>query len=133
MKTLVRPFVFIHLTLSPSTCQREKSACEQKLRAREEAAVQGGRYGAAGVSWRYNTEVDRLTGTFIFQFSSRLVEFDEYQHTIIIRDMCAECGADLQQIDVNESTKASVPMIHLVPDLKVSDKDAKELHKKNKA
>lgn len=41
---------------------------EQKLRSCEEAAVQGGRYGEAGVSWRCKVEVDRLTGMFNLQF-----------------------------------------------------------------
>jgi RNA polymerase II subunit A-like phosphatase len=41
--------------------------------------------------------------------------------------MCAECGADLQQIDMAKSKKASVPMIHSVPELKVSEELAKKL------
>lgn len=35
-----------------------------------------------------------------------------------MKDMCAECGADLRKEDLNSS--ASVPMIHSVPELKVS-------------
>jgi RNA polymerase II subunit A-like phosphatase len=42
-------------------------------------------------------------------------------------DLCCECGADLQQIDMDKSTKASVPMIHSVPELKVSAELAKKL------
>lgn len=42
-------------------------------------------------------------------------------------DMCCECGADLQQIDMDKSSKASVPMIHSVPELKVSEELAKKL------
>lgn len=42
-------------------------------------------------------------------------------------DLCCECGADLQQIDMDKSKKASVPMIHSVPELKVSEELAKKL------
>lgn len=62
-----------------------------------------------------------------FLCSSPLVELTECLHTTIIKDLCADCGADLQQIDVATSSKASVPMIHSVPELKVSESLAKEL------
>lgn len=39
-------------------------------------------------------------------------------HPTVMRDMCAECGADLRKEDI--ITAASVPMVHSVPDLKVS-------------
>jgi RNA polymerase II subunit A C-terminal domain phosphatase len=42
-------------------------------------------------------------------------------------DLCCECGADLQQMDMDKSAKASVPMIHSVPELKVSEELAKKL------
>jgi RNA polymerase II subunit A-like phosphatase len=42
-------------------------------------------------------------------------------------DLCADCGADLQQIDMGKSSKANVPMIHSVPELKVSEEIAKKL------
>lgn len=60
-------------------------------------------------------------------FSSPLLEVVECLHTTICRDLCADCGADLQQIDVASSSKASVPMIHSIPDLKVSEALAKKL------
>lgn len=59
--------------------------------------------------------------------SSPLLEIEECLHTTIIKDLCADCGADLQQIDVVASSKASVPMIHSVPELKVSTELAKKL------
>jgi RNA polymerase II subunit A C-terminal domain phosphatase len=37
-------------------------------------------------------------------------------HPTVMRDLCAECGADLS----NEKQTASVPMVHSVPELKVS-------------
>jgi hypothetical protein len=51
----------------------------------------------------------------------------ECLHTTIIKDLCADCGADLEQIDVASGSKASVPMIHSVPELKVSESLAKKL------
>ncbi|CRL03381.1 CLUMA_CG016389, isoform A [Clunio marinus] len=58
---------------------------------------------------------------------SPLLTYIECLHTTIIRDLCADCGADLEQIDIASSSKASVPMIHSVPDLKVSEELAKKL------
>lgn len=37
-----------------------------------------------------------------------------------MNDMCAECGADLRKDEAPKSS-ASVPMIHAIPDLKVSE------------
>jgi hypothetical protein len=36
-----------------------------------------------------------------------------------MKDMCAECGADLRKQDQNLQN-ASVPMVHSIPELKVS-------------
>lgn len=42
--------------------------------------------------------------------------------------MCADCGADLRQDEPSSSSsKASVPMIHSVPELKVTETLAKKL------
>lgn len=41
-------------------------------------------------------------------------------HPTVMNDLCAECGADLRKIELS-SSKASVPMVHSVPDLKVSE------------
>lgn len=60
-------------------------------------------------------------------FRSPLLEIEECLHTTIIKDLCADCGADLQQIDIATSSKASVPMIHSIPELKVSEALAKKL------
>lgn len=40
-------------------------------------------------------------------------------HPTVMKDMCAECGADLRKDDV--VTAASVPMVHSIPELKVSE------------
>jgi hypothetical protein len=36
-----------------------------------------------------------------------------------MKDMCAECGADLRKQD-QTLQKASIPMVHSIPELKVS-------------
>lgn len=43
--------------------------------------------------------------------------------------MCADCGADLRQDENNAQSEASVPMVHSVPELKVSHELAQELGK----
>lgn len=68
-----------------------------------------------------------LTNFAICIFRSPLLEIETCHHTTIIKDLCADCGADLEQIDIASSSKASVPMIHSVPELKVSTELAKKL------
>lgn len=58
---------------------------------------------------------------------SPLLEVVECLHTTILLDLCAECGADVQHLA--KSSKANVPMIHSVPELKVSEELAKKLGK----
>ncbi|KAG8257020.1 RNA polymerase II [Homalodisca vitripennis] len=41
-------------------------------------------------------------------------------HPTVMNDLCAECGADLRRESVINA-HASVPMVHSVPDLKVSE------------
>lgn len=41
-------------------------------------------------------------------------------HPTVINDLCAECGADLRKQEVT-TPHASVPMVHSVPELKVSE------------
>lgn len=53
-------------------------------------------------------------------FSEPLYEIKACSHPTIMNDMCAECGADLR-IELIQKTTASVPMIHAIPDLKVSE------------
>uniref|UniRef100_A0A1B6L9H7 RNA polymerase II subunit A C-terminal domain phosphatase n=1 Tax=Graphocephala atropunctata TaxID=36148 RepID=A0A1B6L9H7_9HEMI len=49
-------------------------------------------------------------------------------HPTVMNDLCAECGADLRRESVI-SAQASVPMVHSVPDLKVSEEQAQILGK----
>ncbi|XP_017866445.1 PREDICTED: RNA polymerase II subunit A C-terminal domain phosphatase [Drosophila arizonae] len=56
-----------------------------------------------------------------------LLELSECIHTTVIKDMCADCGADLRQNDNGQTSEASVPMVHTMPDLKVTQKLAQKL------
>lgn len=47
------------------------------------------------------------------------MELEPCSHPTIMNDMCAECGADLRKDDLIGT--ASVPMVHSIPDLKVSE------------
>lgn len=48
-------------------------------------------------------------------------------------DMCADCGANLRQDENTTQSVASVPMVHSVPELKVSHELAQELGKQDTA
>ena len=61
--------------------------------------------------------------------SKPLLELSECAHATVIKDMCAGCGADLRQDDNGNQSEASVPMVHAVPELKVTQKLAQELGK----
>ncbi|XP_017784029.1 PREDICTED: RNA polymerase II subunit A C-terminal domain phosphatase [Nicrophorus vespilloides] len=54
-----------------------------------------------------------------------LLELRECIHPTVMKDMCAECGADLRKHDATRT--ASVPMVHAIPDLKVSEEVAQKL------
>jgi len=53
-------------------------------------------------------------------------------HPTIMKDMCAECGADLRKLDDDKTGgNASVSMIHSIPELKVSNTEAVDLGKQD--
>lgn len=58
-----------------------------------------------------------------------ILEIEECTHPTVMRDMCAECGADLRKSssDVMQVSEASVAMVHSVPDLKVSQELAQKI------
>lgn len=57
-----------------------------------------------------------------------VLELGQCNHTTVIKDMCADCGADLRQDEPGANcSKASVPMVHSVPELKVTETLAKKL------
>lgn len=64
---------------------------------------------------------------FFFFCRKPLLELQQCSHTTVIKDMCADCGADLRQDEQAGGSEASVPMIHSVPELKVTEKLAKKL------
>merc|ERR1719414_961462 len=47
-------------------------------------------------------------------------------HPTVMKDMCAECGADLRKMEKVEQ-EAGVAMVHAIPELKVSDTEAKSI------
>jgi hypothetical protein len=56
-----------------------------------------------------------------------LLHLEECTHPTVMKDMCAECGADLRK---QEQTlqNASIPMVHSIPELKVSKEVCKPNH-----
>uniref|UniRef100_A0A146LM22 RNA polymerase II subunit A C-terminal domain phosphatase n=1 Tax=Lygus hesperus TaxID=30085 RepID=A0A146LM22_LYGHE len=50
------------------------------------------------------------------------------RHPTVINDLCAECGADLQKEDQKDK-QATIPMVHSIPQLKVSHEQAQEIGK----
>ncbi|CAO1339012.1 unnamed protein product [Diamesa serratosioi] len=55
-----------------------------------------------------------------------MLEIAQCFHNTVIKEMCADCGADLQHLE-GQISSASVPMIHSQPELKVTEKLAKKL------
>ena len=55
-------------------------------------------------------------------------KIEQCQHTTVMKDMCAECGVDLQQENSKFSkSSASVAIVHNIPELKVSSSLAQNL------
>lgn len=52
-------------------------------------------------------------------------------HPVVMKDLCAECGADLRQLEeaLPAAEAASVSMIHNVPELRVTEEQARQLGK----
>ncbi|KAI9582783.1 RNA polymerase II subunit A C-terminal domain phosphatase [Glossina fuscipes] len=63
----------------------------------------------------------------IIKGGTPILELSECVHTTVIKDMCADCGADLRQNENGNPSEASVPMVHSIPDLKVTQKLAQKL------
>ncbi|KAI5633555.1 NLI interacting factor-like phosphatase domain-containing protein [Phthorimaea operculella] len=56
-----------------------------------------------------------------------VAELEECRHPTVMKDMCAECGADLRTDEPAKLDVAVVPMVHSVPELKVSEELAQKL------
>ena len=50
---------------------------------------------------------------------SEILEYSSCTHPTVMKDMCAECGADLKKIAQRNQT-AAVAMVHNIPELMVS-------------
>ena len=57
------------------------------------------------------------------------------QHPTVMKDLCAECGIDLrEERSKNENNlpiRASVPMVHSIPELKVTPELAEKIGKED--
>ncbi|RVE44889.1 hypothetical protein evm_010436 [Chilo suppressalis] len=56
-----------------------------------------------------------------------VAELEACQHPTVMKEMCAECGADLRTDEGTKRDVAVVPMVHSVPELKVSEELAQKL------
>ncbi|XP_030031791.2 RNA polymerase II subunit A C-terminal domain phosphatase isoform X2 [Manduca sexta] len=63
----------------------------------------------------------------IVEPGSAVAELEGCRHTTVMKEMCAECGADLRIDDEPKREVAVVPMVHSVPELKVSEELAQKL------
>ncbi|XP_069361732.1 RNA polymerase II subunit A C-terminal domain phosphatase isoform X2 [Maniola hyperantus] len=58
---------------------------------------------------------------------SCIADLEECRHPTVMKEMCAECGADLRADEIQKHDVAVVPMVHSVPELKVSEELARKL------
>lgn len=56
--------------------------------------------------------------TYIFR--ACIADLEECRHPTVMKEMCAGCGADLRTDESRKKDTAVVPMVHSVPELKVS-------------
>ncbi|KAJ8679285.1 hypothetical protein QAD02_015072 [Eretmocerus hayati] len=65
-----------------------------------------------------------------------IVLMEGCKHPTVMKDLCAECGADLQEESTSNSDKpmiqAIVPMVHSVPELKVTPELAEKIGREDK-
>ncbi|CAH1965922.1 unnamed protein product [Acanthoscelides obtectus] len=62
------------------------------------------------------------------RFGRTLLQLEACSHPTVMNDMCAECGADLRKEETSPTT-AFVPMVHAIPNLKVSEELAQKIGK----
>lgn len=56
-------------------------------------------------------------------FRTVFAEIEACQHPTVMKEMCADCGADLRADDGPNRDVAVVPMVHSIPELKVLNFD----------
>lgn len=59
--------------------------------------------------------------SIVFYCRVCIADLEECRHTTVMKEMCAECGADLRAEEVQKQDVAVVPMVHSVPELKVNN------------
>nr|CAH0099104.1 unnamed protein product [Daphnia galeata] len=64
----------------------------------------------------------------IINQGSLILEYSNCSHPTVMKEMCAECGADLRETN-QRSQSAAVAMVHNIPELMVSMKEATQLGK----
>lgn len=57
----------------------------------------------------------------LFSLRALILEYSSCSHPTVMKEMCAECGADLRETDQRSQT-AAVAMVHNIPELMVSMK-----------
>lgn len=57
-----------------------------------------------------------------YQFRHPILDYSVCCHPTVMKDMCAECGADLRETKQKSQTTAVVAMVHNIPELMVSMK-----------
>ncbi|OQR78423.1 RNA polymerase II subunit A C-terminal domain phosphatase-like [Tropilaelaps mercedesae] len=60
---------------------------------------------------------------------SVILELKRCAHPIVMKDLCAECGADLREVDAGEAGDASVSMIHAIPELRINEQLSQSIGK----
>lgn len=68
----------------------------------------------------YRLEMKYLYFKYKFVHSTEIAVLEECRHPTVMKDMCAECGTDLRTDENAKLDVAIVPMVHSVPELKVT-------------
>ncbi|KAH8402123.1 hypothetical protein KR009_009977 [Drosophila setifemur] len=111
--------LFLYQAVGEDGKPRPEKAGDRKA---GESGVQKYKSQRAGVVKRRLRKDGELVGK-----GDAILELSECIHTTVIKDMCADCGADLRQNENGQTSEASVPMVHTMPDLKVTQKLAQKL------
>ncbi|XP_022663372.1 RNA polymerase II subunit A C-terminal domain phosphatase-like isoform X2 [Varroa jacobsoni] len=65
----------------------------------------------------------------VIENGSVLLELKRCAHPIVMKDLCAECGADLRELEAGEAGDASVSMIHAIPELRINEQLSQSIGK----
>merc|ERR1719367_2088310 len=78
-------------------------------------------------------KIHKMKGSSVFQ-GDLMIELlsGACEHPTVMKNMCAECGADLEQDmsivpSANNPTKSKISIVHSIPELKVSSNEAQNL------